>query len=72
VLSLLGLSNPLANTPANQLVWGEVAGWSSSYYLVWGNAVQSPSGQYLVWGNNEYTQGNYLVWGNTAPPPDGR
>lgn len=72
VLSLLGLSNPLANTPANQLVWGEVAGWSSSYYLVWGNAVQSPSGQYLVWGNNEYTEGNYLVWGNTALPPDGR
>jgi serine protease AprX len=72
VLNLLGLTNPLAATPANELVWGEVAGWSSSYYLVWGNAVQSPSGQYLVWGNNEYTEGNYLVWGNAAVPPDGR
>lgn len=72
VLNLLGLSNPLASTPANHLVWGEVAGWSSSYYLVWGNTIQSPSGQYLVWGNNEYTEGNYLVWGNTAAPGDSR
>jgi serine protease AprX len=70
LLNLLGLTNPLAQTPANRLVWGEVADWSSSYYLVWGNQVQTPSGQYLVWGNNEQTQSNYLVWGNTAVPPD--
>jgi serine protease AprX len=70
VLNLLGLSNPLGGVPANQLVWGEVAGWSSSYYLVWGNTVQSPSGQYLVWGNSDYTGSSYLVWGNTALPPD--
>lgn len=72
VFNLLGLSNPLASTPANHLVWGEVAGWSSSYYLVWGNTIQSPSGQYLVWGNNEHTQSNYLVWGNTVVPPDAK
>lgn len=72
VLNLLGLDNPLARTPANRLVWGEVAGWSSSYYLVWGNTIQSPSGQYLVWGNNEQTQSNYLVWGNTVIPPDAK
>jgi subtilisin family serine protease len=70
VLNLLGLSNPLSRVPANRLVWGEVAGWSSSYYLVWGNTVQSPSGQYLVWGNTDYTGSSYLVWGNTAVPPD--
>lgn len=70
VLNLLGLSNPLSQVPANELVWGEVAGWSSSYYLVWGNTVQSPSGQYLVWGNTDYTGSSYLVWGNTAVPPD--
>ena len=72
LLNLLGLTNPLAGMPANRLVWGEVADWSSSYYLVWGNTIQAPSGQYLVWGNNEQTQSNYLVWGNTAVPPDAK
>ena len=71
VLNLLGLSNPLSRVPANHLVWGEVADWSSSYYLVWGNNIQSPSGQYLVWGNTDYTGSSYLVWGNTVVPPDG-
>jgi serine protease AprX len=65
VLHLVGATNPLGNTAANYLVWGNVAGWSSSYYLVWGNTIQTPSGQYLVWGNNEPTNSNYLVWGNT-------
>ncbi len=46
VLNLLGLSNPLASAQPNYLVWGTVAGWSSSYYLVWGTAVQSPEGEY--------------------------
>lgn len=72
LLNVLGLRNLLAGTPANRLVWGEVAEWSSSYYLVWGNTIQSPSGQYLVWGNNEHTNSSYLVWGNTVVPPDGR
>jgi hypothetical protein len=68
VLTLLGLNNPIAQTAPNYLVWGNVAGWSSSYYLVWGNnTIQDPSsGQYLVWGNNEDTYGNYLVWGNSV------
>jgi serine protease AprX len=72
VLHLLGLSNPLASLPANHLVWGEVAGWTSSYYLVWGNAIQDPSGQYLVWGNTDYTGSSYLVWGNMASPSEVR
>jgi serine protease AprX len=71
VLNLLGQSNPLASVAANRLVWGEVAGWSNSYYLVWGNSIQNPSGQYLVWGNNEFSDSNYLVWGNAAMPQDG-
>ena len=64
VLNLLGLSNPLAALPANRLVWGKVADWSSSYYVVWGNAIQSPSGQYVVWGSSDYTDANYVVWGS--------
>jgi serine protease AprX len=69
VLQLLGLLNPLGYTPANWLVWGQVAGWSDSYYIVWGNTIQTPSGEYIVWGNHEYTDGNYIVWGNSVPQP---
>ena len=65
-LNLLGLSNPLANTPAKTLLYGDVAGWTSSQYVVWGNTIQSPSGQYVVWGNNEQTDSTYVVWGNSV------
>jgi serine protease AprX len=68
VLNLLGLTNVLALEPANRLVWGEVAGWSDSYYIVWGNTIQDPSGEYIVWGNHEHTDGSYIVWGNQAVP----
>jgi serine protease AprX len=61
VLTLLGQQNALAQTPANYLVWGTVAGWTSSYYLVWGTTIQDPSGQYLVWGT--MADDDYLVWG---------
>jgi len=66
VLNLIGYSNPLAETPANYLVWGDVAGWTTSYYLVWGTSVQDPSGQYLVWGTSA-DDGDYLVWGTNTP-----
>ena len=73
ILQLAGLSNPMAQTPANYIVWGTVADWSSSYYIVWGTAIQDPSGQYIVWGTNDYTAGNYIVWGTTdqGPSPGG-
>jgi serine protease AprX len=64
VLNLLGLSNPLGNVPANRLVWGQVAGWSSSYYVIWGSAIQSPSGQYVIWGSSDYSDPNYVIWGS--------
>jgi len=66
VLNLLGLNNPIAQTPANHLVWGDVAGWTGNYHLVWGDSVQSPSGQHLVWGDAEHTDSNHLVWGDAA------
>jgi serine protease AprX len=64
VLNLLGLQNPLASTAPNRLVWGQVAGWSSSYYVIWGSAIQSPSGQYVIWGSADYTDPNYVIWGS--------
>ncbi|HEU4937848.1 MAG TPA: S8 family serine peptidase [Vicinamibacterales bacterium] len=66
VLNLLGLNNPLGTTPANHLVWGDVANWTSNYHLVWGDSIQSPSGQHLVWGDSEHTGSNHLVWGDAA------
>jgi len=64
VLNLLGLQNPLASIAPNRLVWGQVAGWSSSYYVIWGSAIQSPSGQYVIWGSSDYTDPNYVIWGS--------
>ena len=71
VLNLLGLGNPLASKPANYLVWGQVAGWTSSYYVVWGSTIQDPSGQYVVWGSSDVTDGSYVVWGSSLPGSDG-
>jgi serine protease AprX len=66
VLNLLGTSNPIAQTPANHLVWGDIANWTTNYHLVWGDSVDSPSGQHLVWGDSEHTDANHLVWGDAA------
>jgi serine protease AprX len=70
VLNLLGLTNPLANTPANYLVWGERAGWTNSYYVVWGTTMQSPDGEYVVWGTSD--DGEYVVWGTGGVGGQGR
>jgi serine protease AprX len=66
VLNLLGLNNPLGQTPANHLVWGDVAYWTDNYHLVWGDTIESPSGQHLVWGDSEHTDSNHLVWGDAV------
>jgi serine protease AprX len=66
VLNLLGLHNPIAETPANHLVWGDVADWTDNYHLVWGDSIESPSGQHLVWGDSEHTDSNHLVWGDAV------
>ena len=73
VLNLLGEQNSIARTPANYVVWGSVADWSSSYYVVWGSSMQSPSGQYVVWGSSMYGDDDYVVWGSGQfPRDDGR
>jgi serine protease AprX len=68
VLTLLGLSNPLGKTPANYLVWGNVAGYSSSYYLVWGSSIQDDNGEHLVWGSA--SDEDHLVWGSHSSVMD--
>ena len=66
VLNLLGLANPIAQTPANHVVWGDVAGWTNTYHVVWGDSIQSPSGQHVVWGDSEHTDSNHVVWGDSS------
>ena len=66
VLHLLGTSNPIGRVPANYVVWGGVAGWTSNYYVVWGGTIQSPSGQYVVWGGTD-VDSSYVVWGGSMP-----
>jgi serine protease AprX len=66
VLSLLGQSNPIGQTPANYVVWGTAAGWTSSYYVVWGTSMRDPSGQYVVWGTA--VDDDYVVWGTSIDP----
>jgi serine protease AprX len=66
VLYLLGLGNRLAGIPPNWLVWGEVAGWTDSYYIVWGSEMRSPDGEYIVWGSSGDSE--YIVWGSSGPP----
>lgn len=62
VLNLLGEQNSLGRTAPNHLVWGNVAGWTSTYYITWGTSIQEPSsGQHLVWGNMD--DSDHLVWG---------
>jgi len=66
VLNLLGLNNPIAQIPANHVVWGDVANWTGNYHVVWGDSIQSPSGQHVVWGDMEHTDSNHVVWGDAA------
>jgi hypothetical protein len=68
VLNLLGETNSLGYTPANHLVWGDVARWTSTYYLAWGTPVQDPSGQHLVWG--DMSGADHLVWGDNFEVAD--
>lgn len=72
VLNLLGLTNPLASRPANYLVWGDRAGWTSSYFVVWGTTMQSPEGQFVVWGTNDPNDGEFVVWGTGGADQGGR
>jgi serine protease AprX len=67
-LNLVGLLNPLASIPPNQLIWGEVATWAANDEIIWGTndeiiwgtTIRSQSGDEIIWG----TSGNdEIIWG---------
>jgi hypothetical protein len=69
-LNLLGLNNTLAQLPANRLVWGEVAGWTSSQdEILWGTTVYDQSGDEILWGTSGDDE---ILWGTTTVSPDPR
>jgi hypothetical protein len=64
VLSLLGPSNAVGDTAPNHLVWGTVAGWTSTYYITWGMPISDPQGHKLAWGTQ--ARRGHLVSGTTV------
>jgi serine protease AprX len=71
-LNLLGLLNPLANVPANRLLWGEVAGWTSNQQILWGTTIYNPQGQQILWGTSDTTEDTQILWGTSMTAPDPR
>jgi hypothetical protein len=61
-LNLVGLLNPLAWAPANNLIWGEVAGWEQATHIIWGT-----SNDHIIWGTNDH-----IIWGTEMRDPEGQ
>ena len=72
-LNLIGLTNPLSLLPAKQLLFGDVAFWTTDDHIVWGDDITSPEGQHIVWGDNDLTDDYHIVWGDsTSGDPSSR
>jgi serine protease AprX len=75
-LNLFGLTNPLAVTPTNRLLWGRIADWTTANQIIWGSTIYDMRGQQIIWGSSYTVQDNQLIWGNnavlTADDPDRR
>jgi hypothetical protein len=69
-LNLFGLSNPLASTGGNQILWGDVSKWTDDNQILWGDTIYTPQGQQILWGDSTI-EDNQILWGDTAQPsPD--
>ncbi|HEY6214194.1 MAG TPA: S8 family peptidase [Vicinamibacterales bacterium] len=68
-LNLLGTTNPLANVVPKYLLYGAVAGWTSSQSITWGTQINDPNGQSITWGTSD--GGDSITWG-TSTRPDGQ
>jgi hypothetical protein len=67
-LNLIGLSNPLASTAPNQILWGDVADWTGDQQILWGDAIYTPEGQQILWGDSSTSEDNQILWGDTVQP----
>jgi serine protease AprX len=68
-LNLVGLTNSLASLTPKQLLWGEVAGWTSGEQIIWGETMYDPQGEQIIWGEQTTTEDNQIIWGESALSP---
>ena len=71
-LHLVGDNNPLGDTGAKYVIWGDVAYWTDSNYVIWGDHIQTPEGNYVIWGDTQMTEGYYVIWGDAVTEDDPR
>jgi serine protease AprX len=72
-LNLFGLSNPLASTGSNQILWGDVSKWSDNNQILWGDTIYNPQGQQILWGDSTTADDNQILWGDSVQPsPNGQ
>jgi serine protease AprX len=63
-LNLVGLLNPLRFVPAKQVMWGEVAAWSSEDQILWGTSMHDGGGDQILWGTSD--DNDQILWGTTT------
>lgn len=74
-LNLLGLANPLATMPPNQLLYGQVASLASHDQILWGTTLYNAQGQQILWGTNDqilWGTNDQILWGTTLTDEDAR
>ena len=70
-LNLVGPVNLLALVPTKQLLWGEVAGWTSDEQIIWGTTMYDDDGDQIIWGTSG--DDDQIIWGTgTMTDPDPR
>ena len=72
-LNLIDLLNPLATTGSNQILWGDIASWTSQQQILWGDTIYTPEGQQILWGDSSTTEDDQILWGDSTdgdPAPD--
>lgn len=69
-LNLVGLTNPLASIAPKWLLYGEVAGWTSSQSIMWGDTIDDPDGQSIMWGDSNTSDDYSIMWGDSVNSPE--
>jgi serine protease AprX len=70
-LNLAGPVNLLGLVPANRLLWGEVADWTTEQQIIWGTSIYDDNGDQIIWGTSG--DDDQIIWGTTRmTDPDPR
>jgi serine protease AprX len=62
-LNLAGPANLLGLVPANRLLWGEVADWTTEQHIIWGTSIYDDNGDHIIWGTSD---DDHIIWGTTV------